>query len=373
MKGDFTKVHDMMADAVGKGVFQSASLLVGIDREDVFIKHYGGADSGCVFDVASLTKPVVTATLAMSAAAKNLIRLEDAVGKYLPAGDVGRSEIFRLLDHSSGLPAYQPFYREVPLEDVASSRGREQIVRSAAIEPLEYKRGEKSVYSDIGFIILGDILERVLGAPLHFLSDEMIFKPVGMKNSFFRPVDKTPWSGENFLPAYASASRELNEVNFLPTEDCPWRGVVVHGYPHDQNCYAMGGVAGHAGLFSNVYDLSLFVRKIVSCLKEDCGFIPREILNQFIDDYSSTLAFSHPGTHLLGWDRPAHANSQAGRRFSEKSIGHLGYTGCSLWIDLARDFWIILLTNRTYPSSTNERIKCFRPILHDAIVEQLFA
>jgi len=369
---DFSAIDKMMEEAVDDGVFPAASLLVGKGDDAVFMGHYGDATGGSVFDVASLTKPVVTATLAMHAVLEGRLALTDTVKEYIPdSGDVGEAPLFRLLDHSSGLPAYYPFYREIPLADVGSRSARDEIVRSIATWQLEYEIGSRSIYSDLGYILFGDILEKVFDKPLNKLAEEKIFEPLEMKDSFFRPICKTPWSGSSFVPAY-ECERSFEGMNFIPTEDCPWRGGVVLGYVHDQNCYAMGGVAGHAGLFTNVYDLQKFVRTMFAVYDDKKrDYIPKGIAEVFMDGYASMLAFSHPGTHLIGWDRPRHLDSQAGSRFSRNSIGHLGYTGCSIWIDLEKRFFVILLSNRIHPLVTNEKIKSFRPLLHDAIVDVL--
>jgi CubicO group peptidase (beta-lactamase class C family) len=129
----------------------------------------------------------------------------------------------------------------------------------------------------------------------------------------------------------------------------------------------MGGISGHAGLFSTAFDLHLFVKEFVSCYQGAGTLLNQEIIREFIDSGKVI----NEGTFLFGWDRPAENNSQAGNLFSKNSIGHLGYTGCSLWVDLARDFWVILLSNRVHPTATNEMIKAFRPGLHDQIVGDL--
>jgi CubicO group peptidase (beta-lactamase class C family) len=162
---------------------------------------------------------------------------------------------------------------------------------------------------------------------------------------------------------------KMTERRFAPTEDCPWREKVLHGEVHDPHSFAMGGVAGHAGLFSTVQDLNKFVTELVKCYRGESDFIPQETVKQFLC-FDEKLTYKK-SSWLLGWDTPSSKNSSSGKYFSSESIGHLGYTGCSVWIDLKKDFWVILLTNRLHPSDTNQKIKLFRPHIHDIIFESL--
>lgn len=366
-----------MKTALQDGVFPSASLLVAKDTEVVFKNTYGDCSEKTIFDVASLTKPVITTTLAMIAVKEGLLNLEDSLVKFFPNADQLKDvKVFQLLNHSSGLPGWKPFYKEVSHEDVASIAGRKLIIDAVLREPLEYKTGSKSIYSDLGFILLDVILESIFAEPLISIANELITKPLGMKNSFYRLVKKTPWSGENFLPAYEVEERDFSGLDFAPTQDCPWRGEVIQGLVDDQNCYAMGGVSGHAGLFSTTDDLHLFVTELIRSNHGIGDFLQQETVREFINYNANTPAHlkclkRKNNTFALGWDHPKEENSQAGNSFSKHSIGHLAYTGCSIWINLEKNFWVILLTNRVHPATTNEKIKTFRPTLHDQIVEEL--
>lgn len=362
----------MMKNAIVEGVFPSASLLVAKNKKIVFQGYYGACNESTIFDVASLTKPVVTTTLAMKAVSEGLISLEDKVGRYLPTAPYMENvSIFHLLNHTSGLPHWQPYYQEIPLHEIASVDARKYVLDAVSMEPLMDEIGTRSVYSDLGFILLGELLEDVFYEPIHSLANEVIFKKLGMQNSFFRLITETPFSDEHFESAYVGDEEDYANFAFAPTEDCPWRGRVIQGYVHDQNCYAMGGVAGHAGLFSNVMDINIFVEELVKSLIEQSNFIEKDIIERFICLNLSYVQPEYKGDFVLGWDRPSKKNSQAGRMFSSNTIGHLAYTGCSLWIDLERDLWIILLSNRLYPSSTNEKIKGFRSKIHDKILQEL--
>ncbi|MBI2341844.1 MAG: serine hydrolase, partial [Deltaproteobacteria bacterium] len=233
-------------------------------------------------------------------------------------------------------------------------------IEAICSEPPAYPVGYQSIYSDLGFILLGEMIEHITRETLDSLFAKQIAKPLGLQNTFYIRLSK-----EGKRPT------DIKPENFAPTEHCPWRNRVLQGEVHDQNCSAMGGVAGHAGLFSTTADIHKFILTITNCLNEKDPFISSDTVERFLPfHYKLTECNS---TWLLGWDRPDHINSQAGSHFSQKSIGHLGYTGCSMWMDLEKDFWIILLTNRIHPTITNEKIKSFRPMIYNMIYEEMIA
>lgn len=360
-------VNQTMRQAVADGIFPSAQLIIVKGKEPIFHEAFGNATLDTIFDIASLTKAICTTTLTMQLVAENKLQLNDPIKKYLP--EVSNNSIkeitFRhLLSHSSGLPAWQPYYQMVPKDDIGKPEGKEEILTAIFNEPLSYEPGHRSLYSDLGFILLGLIIERITRKRLNELFNEKIAKPLGLENTFFVPLNLS-----------TKAPKRLSTA-FAPTEDCPWRHKILQGEVHDQNCYAMGGVAGHAGLFSTTTDIEKFVKAFKN------NFIPKEIIDKFLP-FGSNLTEVN-STWYLGWDRPSHLVNplvpasprtigQSGIHFSEKSFGHLGYTGCSLWIDLKQDFWVCLLTNRIHPSTTNEKIRQFRPMLHNMIYEEVIA
>jgi len=368
MTNSFKSVNEIMERAIDESVFPAASLLVAYKGETVFKNYYGACTEETIFDVASLTKPMVTTALVMKAVSEGLLTLNDKLSKFFPDEPYNKNiRLKDLLTHTSGLPALLPYYDEIPRGEVASVEGRAQIIHFILNEQLVYKTGEQSLYSDLGFILLGDILETIFMEPLIELADEFIFKPLNMKNSFFRVIESTPWSDKSFEPAYVYEHRDFADIDFAPTEDCSWRGKVLKGIVNDKNAYALGGVAGHAGLFSTIDDIGCFVSEIVSSFNGKGNFLGKGVIKKFIDfDYVSPGS-EEKDNFLLGWDRPIPKNSSAGRHFSKNTIGHLGYTGCSMWIDLKEDLSVIFLSNRTYPSATNEKIRGLRPILHDKI------
>jgi len=342
-------IDQMMEQAVERGIFPSSSLLVGREGEIIFEKHYGKARSGTCFDIASLTKPIATATLAMQFAQEGLLKLTDTVYQWLGGARLPAHRemmVAYLLSHASGLPAWKPYYRELPTTCVGTKEGKDHIVQACLKEPVVFKPGTQCVYSDLGFIILGEILEQAGSASLDVLFQNRIAKTLGLKDTFFiRNAESTVHSPQSIV----------QKKRFAPTEDCPWRKKVVCGEVHDQNAYAMGGVAGHAGLFSTTTDLHAYIS------------------HQFTQLRTLNFELRTPSTYVLGWDTPTFGQSSSGSYFSPHSIGHLGYTGCSMWIDLDKNFWVVLLTNRIHPSSTNEKIKAFRPKIHNLIWKELNA
>lgn len=362
-------VNNTINDAVRSGVFPSAQILVAKKGDVILNGAYGNAALSTIFDIASLTKPISTTTLLIRLVAEDKLRLDDLLIHYVPECQCENKKaitIRHLLSHSSGLPAWQPYYQIIPTDDVGTLSGKLQIIDSSCREPLVYQPGKKSIYSDIGFILLGEIIERLTKQPLNKLFDEYIARPLGLNNTFFvvgrqsSVVSKTPITDDR-----------RPTTSFAPTEHCPWRGKVIRGEVHDQNCYAMGGVAGHAGLFSTATEISKFITAFVESYKEPGKWLSQETVERFLP-FRHGLAECN-STWLLGWDRPEHINSQAGSHYSNKSIGHLGYTGCSMWIDLEKDFWIVLLTNRIHPTTTNEKIKSFRPMLYNMIYEEMIS
>ena len=315
-----------------------------------------------VYDVASVTKAVVTSVLAMKEVARGAIALDTPVATLLPeftdsgAPGEGRAGVTvrHLLSHSSGLPAYRPFWQQAA--DAASERWA--ISLAAAREPLEYQPGTLSVYSDLGFILLGWLLERSSGLRLDALAARDIMGPLRLPSATF----------VNLAEADARVSL-LAEHSVAATQQCTTRGRVVLGEVDDLNAYAMGGVAGHAGLFSNAADISAIAAALVAAWRGESGpsLVEREVIREF---WSPARV---PGsTWRLGWDGPAPQGSQAGARLSRQAVGHLGFTGCSLWIDPERETWVILLSNRVHPTVPDpDRLRVFRPALHDAVLEAL--
>lgn len=373
-------------EAIAKGVFPSADLLVARGEEILFESRYGDAREDTCFDISSLTKPVSSATLAMFMIAEGLLKYEDTVYQWLAGARQSAHKsmtIRHLLNHTSGIPDWQPYFRELPISLVGTEAGKRFILENCYNEPLLAEPGEKTIYSDIGYIILGEILEQAGSAELDALFAQYIARPLGIENTFFvrtlgaplqtssKRTDTTAKQHTHvsgYTPKKEGSASDKKHRRFAPTEDCPWRERVIHGEVHDQNAYALGGVAGHAGLFSTARDLNTFSLELTRCYFGKSDWIPQNVTKEFIQEGKTKPVGNE---FVLGWNRPSKKNSASGHHFSPNTIGHLGYTGCSIWIDLNEDFRIILLTNRIHPSSTNQKISLFRPRIHDLIYVEL--
>ncbi|HEY4188127.1 MAG TPA: serine hydrolase [Polyangia bacterium] len=371
MLRDFVALRRLCANAVSEEVVPGAVVLVSSEGKTVFLEACGRrqivpealpATEATIYDVASVTKAAVTSVLAMQAVQNKLLRLDDPVQQHLPefvdegpGSDKGAVTIRQLLAHAGGLAAHRPFYASV--DAGPGPERRLEIMRAAAREPLAGPPGVKSLYTDLGFILLGWILERLGGARLDAQARRAIFQPLGLMASMFVDVD----AGTGPRP------QDLGPV--AATERCPSRQRMLVGEVHDLNAFAMGGVAGHAGLFSTAADLAAIAQALVSAWRGDpsAALVDRDVVREF------WRPAGIPGSSWrLGWDGPADKNSQAGTLLSRAAVGHLGFTGCSLWIDPARDLIIVLLSNRVHPTVRDDpRFRLFRPAVHDAVLAAL--
>lgn len=372
--GRFANVRRLASQAASEGVVPGAVVLVSLDGETAFHEAFGDrvvepqalpASIETIYDVASITKAAVTSVLAMQAIAAGRVGLDDPVRGHLPEFVDGSSDgrdakaavtVRQLLAHASGLPAHRPFYLTVP----EGPDQRLRIMQAAAHEPLAGPPGARSLYTDLGFILLGWLLERAGEARLDVLARQQIVAPLRLQACLFAPVGAA---------AVEPGPRPVDVGAVAATERCPYRQRVVVGQVHDMNAFAMDGVAGHAGLFSTAADLGVIAQALVAAWRGDAGasLVERDVVREFWRPASVP-----DSTWRLGWDGPADAKSQAGTRLSRTAVGHLGFTGCSLWIDPARDLIIILLSNRIHPAVRDDpRFRSFRPALHDAVMEAL--
>jgi CubicO group peptidase (beta-lactamase class C family) len=305
-----------------------------------------------VYDLASLTKPLVTSLLVMKAVAQGRLELDQPLGDHLEAlRDRPEVTLRRTLSHSSGFPAHRKFYESAFAEGGPLPKHRAAIVAQAAAEPLVYPPGTRSLYSDLGFILLGALVEQVLGARLDVLAAQLLFAPLGLASLRFVP-----------LPRSAAAEA----VPVAPTERCPVRGRLVVGEVHDLNAHAMGGVAGHAGLFGNAGDVLRLASALCAAYhgrgQDDAPpLVEAGLLREF---WRPALV---PGsTWRLGWDGPAATGSLAGALLSRAAVGHLSFTGCSLWIDPDAEASVVVLTNRVHPHVRDDpRFRALRPVVND--------
>jgi len=374
---DFHLVDNAFQEAVTQGVFPGAVVLVSKEQQIVYEQAFGSRSLlpdksslrlETIYDVASLTKPMATTVAIMLLVREKKIRLDDQLTRIIPMfGVLGKSlATFRhLLSHSSGLPAWKPFYEEIIKNEKS---GRINFVASRAAKSFVFEQihrekslaapGSQSLYSDLGFMILGEAVETLTGNTLDRFCQERIFKPMGLRSTGF--VDLTQLRTHRLQPV---------EEMIAPTENCPWRKKILCGEVHDDNAYAMGGVAGHAGLFSSARDIHSFLVHLDQCLHGKDNFLPQALVEEFL----TTVRTPSQSSFALGWDTPTPGQSASGSLFSPRSVGHLGFTGCSIWWDLEKNCHVVLLTNRIHPSRKNEKIKDFRPQIHDLIMKALFA
>ncbi len=365
LKLRFESVQRACLAAVEAGAAPGFVVGVAVDGQTSFREAFGSrqlvprtlpAQAETVYDVASLTKAVVTSVLCMQEVASGRLTLDAPVVEALPelAGP-GRDEITwrQLLSHASGLPAHRPFW----LRAADAPARRLAVAQLAAREPLTHAPGTRAVYSDLGFILLGWSLERSTGRRLDDLFARRIALPLGLGSSRFVSL-ADPAARAELLAARSVAA----------TQVCAERRRLILGEVDDLNAAAMEGIAGHAGLFSDAADLLAIARALVAGWRgEGAELVSRDVLREF------WTPSSVPGsTWRLGWDGPAPTGSQAGERLSRAAVGHLGFTGCSIWIDPARDVTIVLLSNRVHPAPpADDRFRRFRPALHDAVLEAL--
>jgi CubicO group peptidase (beta-lactamase class C family) len=350
----FRNPFGILENAIAAKTFPACTLAITLRGELVAQKALGrftyetspnvnvNVNAATMFDLASLTKVVATTSMAMILYERGLLDLETPVTAIVPEfahNDIQRREITlrMLLAHSSGLPAYEKLFQRV------KSAG--ELLQAAFSAELMTVPGTRAEYSDIGFIILGVALERLTDESLDAFCRREIFGPLGMGQTTFNPA----LSLKNSIPPTA--------------DDRTFRHRIIQGEVQDENASVLGGVAGHAGLFSTAGDLALFAHAMLSG--------GHSILRAPTIEVFSRREETPAGTsRALGWDTPS-SPSQSGKYFSAHSFGHLGYTGTSLWIDAERQLSITLLTNRTWPDCQNQTIKQVRPAFHDAVVQAL--
>ena len=356
--GQLRPAYQVIERAVKDKAFPGATLAVGW-RGKVAIHAFGKlsydaksqpAVPTTMYDIASLTKVVVTTTLVAKLAEGDFavpFDLDAKIERYLPEWASGpqpewrhRVTVRHLLTHTSGLPPFKEYWR--------TSKSKQDTLAKIFAEPLEYEPGTKEVYSDLGIILMAEITERLTGRTLDDLANSFIFSPLGMKNSMYRPPKKL-W------PTIA------------PTEiDNTYRHRLIRGEVHDENAYAIGGVSGHAGVFSTAGDLAAFCQMLLN----GGVYAHQRILRRATVTQFTTPQQLSGGTRTLGWAVPT-PGGLSGRYFSEHSFGHTGFTGTSSWIDPDRQLFVVFLTNRVHPTRDNQKIQQVRRDLHDAVMQAL--
>lgn len=365
-------IQAAMDQAVRDGVFPGAVLAVRLSGNIRCLAVCGRlsaeptsspVQASTIYDLASLTKPLVTVTLVLVLIQKGRLQLDVPIKSLLVELDrvpIGSASLRDLLTHSTGLPGWRPFHERLEAKGIVPG-GTDSDVRQAVLEcireePLIYERGEKSLYSDLGFMLLGFIVERVHGSHLDRSFEEIVARPLQAKPLLF-------------TPAVAASSRvdapHIDRSMIAPTEWEARRGRFLRGEVHDENAAAMGGVAGHAGLFGTAEAILAVSGAWLNAHHGRSSILDHRLVREFTRRQTQVPASSW----ALGWDTPS-APSSSGRYLSPESFGHLGYTGTSLWIDPKRELEVVLLTNRVHLSRNNDAIRAFRPMIHDLVFQE---
>lgn len=349
----FSGVDSIVDKGIKEKAYPGAVLLVGRTNGIVYQKAYGRftyentskpVQPNTIFDLASVTKVVATTTATMMCLDRKLFQLDDKVAEYIPDfGARGKDKVTirNLLLHNSGLRAFDAYYKKYTMP--------EQVLAAIYDDSLVYTTGTKTTYSDLGIITLGKLIERVTGRGLDVFCNEEIFVPLGMDSTFFNPP---------------VAFRQL----IMPTEyDDYWRNRQLQGEVHDEAASLLGGVAGHAGLFSTAEDIAQLLLLLLNkgVVNEQC-LIREETISDF------TTRQNQESTRGLGWDTKSETKSSAGSKFSMQSFGHTGYTGTSVWVDKNNGVFVVFLTNRVFPTRNNLKLSDIRPVLHDAVMKAIF-
>ncbi len=343
-----THLDSVLNEALGTFCFSGYQLVS--ECEGKLVSRFGGRESGWAngspigpgtrFDIASVTKAVATTSIAARLAQAGTIAVEDCVSKYLPLkGRWGETTLFQLLTHTSGLRGWMALY-----DHHLPGSGFLNWFHEHESEAAEAAPGEKVIYSDIGFLLLGEVLQRAGGADTAELFHREVVSPLGLTGVEYGPV----------------------KGNVAATEFCLWRNRLLQGEVFDANAAALEGRAAHAGLFSSASSLAPFAREWLKALRGESKWLTQPIAKRFT---APTVAL-HGTQRGLGWDLPSATGSSAGELLSRDSFGHLGYTGTSLWIDPHANGFILFLTNRVHPSRFDERIRTLRPLVHDGVARE---
>ncbi len=357
-----SKCYEIFTEAVHGQIFPGAAMGIAWgapEKRRRIIQTYGDTtygqenpvDEGTVYDLASLTKPLATTLAILVLLKEGRLQLSELVSDIFPqTGTPMRGiSIKDILCHSAGFPSHRPYYLE--LCKLAEEKRKEALLSMLAAEPLVYAPGSTSIYSDLGFMLLGLIVEKKSGQELAEFFWEKIAEPLGIAEGMFYGAVGMGDTGK-----------------CAPTEECPLRKRILCGEVSDENAHALGGVAGHAGLFGTIGGV---LEMGVHLLDQWQG--REEHPNYQASDLRRFLIRQEiPGsTWGLGFDTPSSTGSSGGRYLAPTSVGHLGFTGTSFWIDPTRDLVMVLLSNRVHPSRENTRIKQFRPLFHETVMESL--
>ena len=347
---DFARAADVVQHGVEARAFPAAVVEAGSRTQVLWQQPFGRLDyepespptqTGTIFDLASLTKVIATTSLVMNLVERRVLGLSDPIRTWIPewrGNDREDVTVRALLTHSSGLTAWLPFYRD--------HTGRQEFQHAICSLPLEYRPDTQALYSDLGFMLLGFIIEDAGGDPFDAQATRLL--------STVTPA-----------PLMFSPPAPLRR-SIAPTEHDQWRGRRLVGEVHDENCWALGGAAGHAGLFGTAQAVGDFARVILNALNgTDSRLATAATIRLFVRRWSAST-----GSRALGWDTML-TTSSCGTQMSAAAFGHTGFTGTTLWIDPERGVYVVLLTNRVNPTRQNTAIQNIRPAFHDAVLSAL--
>ncbi len=352
----------LFSHALEKKIFPGATVGISLwnkEHYDTYIAQYGVSQLfptvenltfNTYYDLASLTKPMATIPALWVLMEEKKIHwesiIESVFGQKFKEKNI---KIKQLMSHCSGLPAHKNYFLQ--LLYLQEKERRQAVLQWIKEEKLLYPPGHYCIYSDLGFMLLGWIVEEISGVNLAEFVHEKIYKPLHLHDKLF------------------FASKNIKKMGrYAATEKCPWTGKMLSGQVHDDNCRALGGIAGHAGLFGTIEGVLRWCECLLSHIKER-GTHP------FYGNENIRKSITKEGVFSWtpGFDTPSFTNSSSGHFFSPTSFGHLGFTGTSFWIDPQKELIIVLLTNRVHPSRDNQLIKKFRPLFHDTVVQCLFS
>ncbi len=344
-----------MARAVTEGVFPGAVLALWYQGK-TYLEAFGWRSikpqletnhEDTLYDLASLTKPLATTLITLHLIHRGLLELEERPWETLGGPPWFKEvRVFHLLTHQAGFPAHRPYFAR--LVTYPAEKRPLLLTQWILAEPPAYPVGYKELYSDLGFYVLGRLLEEKTGQRLDQLFAESLEELFG----------KAP------APLLFNPRGQWLRQDIAPTEFCPWRGKLLRGEVHDENTWAVGGVAGQAGLFGTAQAvLKLLFLWFEAYQGQRRGFLIPDLVKTFWN-------WGAPGKRALGFDRPSPKGSSAGELISARAVGHLGFTGTSFWIDLEKELIVVLLSNRVHPHRGNEKIRAFRPVIHDLLLQE---
>ena len=337
-------ISELLRSRISAGDFPSAVYVIAEKGSPIFGDALGdavrkpephAATFETIYDLASLTKPLITGLLCAQLVESAELRLDASVATYLPEfnrPDKSAITIRQLLTHTSGLPAWRPLY--------ILSDSVEGTLAAIANEALEYKPGDRVVYSDLGFITLGFLLQRLSGLSLADLAQQKIFRPLQLRHTFFNPQAALR-TGIAACETGNAYERDMCERGFRSNQQSHWRNEVIWGQVHDGNAYFLGGAAGHAGLFSNAEETLTIANQFIGTQSQ---LLSKDTCELFRQDMTPGLNEARS----LGWQLAATKDSTAGLALPRRAFGHTGFTGTSCWVDAERQRVFILLTNRTH-------------------------